>query len=587
MIVPMKRVFILTQAKDAATTVESLRDLGIIHVEHERIPEGGNLDRVRNDLELLEKAIQIIRNYAVSKKVSAIKPADWRGTTEEILQINDHVEDLIQQDRQWQTLIEQLTPWGDFDPQEFQALSRAGIFVRLYEIPVKEIGNLPLDAVVQEIGRKGDIVYAMIVDRKNIELPFSSLALPDVGLFEAKKRKEEGLNEIARLKAQLGKYANVLEALLKEQQRQQDTLCFEEAVTGMGRAEGLTFLKGFCPIDAVPKLEAAAVKYQWATLAVDPTDEDRPPTLLRNPAWVELVMPIFDFMSIIPGYREADVSLCFLLFFSIFFGILIGDAGYGLVFLGLTFWAKKKAGDKADPAPFELMMILSCCAIIWGCLTGTFFGQTLFGKMVRPLWPWLNNDQNMQQLCFMIGVVHLSIAHVWRGIRKWPSPTAFAEGGWLCLVWASYFLAGNMLFNRPLPWFVRYLFYIGPALVVLFNQPQPNFFKRMGLGLGDLFLTVMSMFVDLLSYIRLFAVSLAGLLLADSFNQMLSPLGASNVWAGFLSAIVLVAMHVLNMVLSVIAVLVHGLRLNIFEFSTHLGIEWSGSKYNPLTKIQE
>ena len=114
MIVPMKRVFILTQAKDAATTVESLRDLGIIHVEHERIPEGGNLDRVRNDLELLEKAIQIIRNYAVSKKVSAIKPADWRGTTEEILQINDHVEDLIQQDRQWQTLIEQLTPWGDF-----------------------------------------------------------------------------------------------------------------------------------------------------------------------------------------------------------------------------------------------------------------------------------------------------------------------------------------------------------------------------------------------------------------------------------------------------------------------------------------
>lgn len=187
----------------------------------------------------------------------------------------------------------------------------------------------------------------------------------------------------------------------------------------------------------------------------------------------------------------------------------------------------------------------------------------------------------------MIGVVHLTIAHVWRGLRKWPSWTAFSELGWLSLVWASYFLAGNMLFNQPLPGFIRYLFYIGPALVILFNQPQPNFFKRVGLGLGDLFLSVMSMFVDLLSYIRLFAVSLAGLLLADAFNQMLLPTQAPNFIAGFFSALILVLMHVLNMVLCIIAVLVHGLRLNIFEFSSHLGIEWSGSKYDPLVKTQD
>jgi len=291
-------------------------------------------------------------------------------------------------------------------------------------------------------------------------------------------------------------------------------------------------------------------------------------------------------MNIIPGYREADVSLCFLLFFSVFFGILIGDAGYGLTFLGLTLWARKKAGPQADQTPFELMIILSVCTVIWGALTGTFFGQTLFGKFVRPLWPWVTNDINMQRVCFMIGITHLTIAHVWRGIRKWPALTAWSEIGWLSLLWGSYFLAGNMLFNRPLPGFVRYLFYLGPVMVVLFNQPEKNFLKRVGLGLGDLFLTVMSMFVDLLSYIRLFAVGMAGLLLADSFNQMFSPFTSSNFIAGLISAVVLVVMHVLNMTLSIIAVLVHGLRLNIFEFSSHLGIEWSGGKYSPLRRTE-
>jgi V/A-type H+-transporting ATPase subunit I len=97
----------------------------------------------------------------------------------------------------------------------------------------------------------------------------------------------------------------------------------------------------------------------------------------------------------------------------------------------------------------------------------------------------------------------------------------------------------------------------------------------------------MSMFVDLLSYIRLFAVGMAGLLLADSFNQMLSPLNAPNFIAGFFSALVLVLMHGLNMALSLISVLVHGVRLNIFEFSTHLGIEWSGRKYSPFVKTQD
>jgi V/A-type H+/Na+-transporting ATPase subunit I len=582
MIVLMKKIYLLVQKKDLLSALGILRDAGVLHVEHIQLPKSDRINELQEHCRLLERVISLLTHE--HKQIPQVKADDWRSQAREIMGLAEIIDQIKDAMGKRQTRIEQWEPWGDFSVEDIELLRAKGLSVELVELPERDLSAAPADMVLEPIFIRRGMAHCLAVAKEGAKIPFKTFPLPHVGLNRMKEAQVQAKERIKEAEHQLIADSKYLDQFKEISIQTGDELNFQKVYAGKGEAEMLSYIRGFCPEDLCPLLEKLSRREQWALLMEDPAPEDDVPTLLRNPKWVQLVNPLFDFMNIIPGYREMDVSLSFLLFFSVFFGILIGDAGYGVTFFGLTLWARKKLGPKADRAPFELMLILSSCAIIWGLLTGTFFGQALFGKFVRPLWPWITNDINMQRLCFMIGVVHLTVAHVWRGMRKLPSWGVVSEVGWLSLLWASFFLANNMLFNDPLPGFVKYFFYIGPALVVLFNQPQRNFFKRIGLGLGDLFLTVMSMFVDLLSYVRLFAVGMAGLLLADSFNQMLSPGAAPNFIVGFITALILVAMHALNMILSVIAVLVHGLRLNIFEFSTHLGLEWKGNKYSPFRR---
>lgn len=586
MIVSMKRIFVVAQSKDAKTTLVSLRDLGAVHVEHERLPEGVSLDHVRGALSLLDQAIQTVRNYSGSHKIAQRPVADWRSTAEEILKVEDDLEEAIVQDRERQAVIDQFAPWGDFDPRKVKQLAQSGVYVRFYEIPSKEMAKIPAEAVTEMIGRKGEVLYVMVVSRKELTLPFVSLILPGEGLSEARQKKEAGLKRIAELKTRLQQYVGVLEGLLKARQRLSEEFRFEEALSGMGQKEDLVFVKGFCPVDAVEKISDAAKKNKWAVLLADPAEGEQPPTLLRNPAWVGLINPVFNFMGILPGYREMDVSVPFLFFFSLFFGILVGDGGYGILFLLLTIFAQRKAGAKVtDKTPFFLFYVLSFSAILWGTLTGTFFGQTLF-TFIKPVAPWLNKMENMQALCFVIGLTHLTLARIWRIVILWPSPKIMAELGWICFLLGSYFLTRMILLDAPLPALAYYALIAGAVLVVLFNSPGKNIFMTILNGIMSL-PGATNMFMDLMSYIRLFAVGAASVTLADAFNQMVLGIGFNNVLAGLGAAVILALGHLLNVVLSLMGVFVHGIRLNVLEFSNHIGLEWQGVKYEPLCRQEK
>ena len=153
----------------------------------------------------------------------------------------------------------------------------------------------------------------------------------------------------------------------------------------------------------------------------DPGPDDNVPTLIRHPKWVKPIKAVFDVIGILPGYKEVDISAVFLLFFSIFFAMLIGDAGYGLLFLIATLAAKFKLRD-APSYPFTLMGILSGGTIVWGVLTGNYFGVQAGGPLSKLSIDWLNNDNNLMGLCFLIGAIHLTIAHVWNAIKSSTHP---------------------------------------------------------------------------------------------------------------------------------------------------------------------
>ncbi len=115
-----------------------------------------------------------------------------------------------------------------------------------------------------------------------------------------------------------------------------ERISFEEVNADMGLEDAFAYLSGFVPVDRIDNLKKSASENSWALVMKDPEEEEMPPTLLRNPKWVTMIKSLFSFLDITPGYREADISMFFLMFFTVFVAMIVGDAGYGLVFLGMT-----------------------------------------------------------------------------------------------------------------------------------------------------------------------------------------------------------------------------------------------------------
>ena len=413
-------------------------------------------------------------------------------------------------------------------------------------------------------------------------MPFEIVKLPSAGLGEMNAQQEQDQEKVEQISSKLAEYHCCVESLKKIAKERQDVLRFEEVETGMREDEELAVLKGFCPADVCRDIEKKAKKERWGILFEDPSEEDRVPTLIRNPKWVGLIKPVFDFIDIAPGYKEYDISLFFLLFFSLFVGMLIGDAGYGMLFVLSIAWAHFKFGKKMqDRMPLYLAYVLSGCVVVWGMLTGTFFGQQWLAQTsFAPVLPWLKSNENIQLFCFTLGAVHLSVAHVWRTIQKFPSPRFLSDVGWLALLWGMFFMARTLILGASLSGFAGNLLIGGAVLVVFFTRPNINPLKAIGPGLGDLALNVVNTFTDVVSYIRLFAVGLATVAVADATNAMASEVG------GIAFFIILLIGHVINVVLALMAILVHGLRLNVLEFSGHLNMEWAGFNYVPFKKTK-
>jgi V/A-type H+-transporting ATPase subunit I len=356
----------------------------------------------------------------------------------------------------------------------------------------------------------------------------------------------------------------------------------------MRNEEKFSLIQGFCPEQEVPKIISLAKKNNLGYLIETPSQDEEPPTLIKNPKWLTMVNPIFEFINTLPGYAEFDISAVFLLFFSIFFAMIVGDAGYGLLFFMATFFIRKKFKN-IPPQPFHLMYVLSIATIVWGAISGTWFSFEQIAKLpvinslvINKVNSFAKESQLfVMYLCFVIGVVHLTIGHIMKYIREINSVNSLTQLGWISILWGLFFLAGTLILNKPFPVFAKYLLIVGVTTVLIFSNFQKNIIKGIALSFVDTFLGCTGGFSDIISYLRLFAVGSASVAIASSFNTMAIGGGTSNVIGGIIAAFIIFFAHALNITLSFLAVIVHGLRLNMLEFSGHLGMQWSGHKYEP------
>lgn len=603
MIVPMKKIAIIVQSEESGRALQRLRSLGALHLEHQSPPSGKNIDSIKDDIASLDKVVNILSSPELAGK-SGVRGVrflkDWRFTAQHILttvarvdHLNEYSRSLIAQVAAWEN-------WGDFDPGALLSLSDKGVNIKLCRIPVKELPDMSEKIIVKKIFTSKETAYCALISREKIALPdcaktnvrqaglpYKDEGLPKMSLTEMRARLTENDDIIRILKETLRKYTCYLDRYLEIRKAVRKEFEFHEALRGMGDAGRLAYVVGYAPRDRVAALKDRAKSERWGISITDPSPEDEVPTLLRNPAWIAMINPVFKLLNMVPGYEELDISFWFLIFFSVFFGMLIGDAGIGLIFIILTIFAQARFGKGGkNRSVYYLFYVLSLCAIIWGLLTGTIFGQEWLNAWYKPLVPALRDNRNIQALCFLIGGVHLSIAHIWRAVRKAPSVACLADIGWVLILWGGFFLAMMLVLGESFPAFGSWLFGAGAILVMLFTAPSKNILKSIGAGAGALAANFVNSFTDIVSYIRLFAVGLATIAVADAFNSVAMDIGFGNLFSGIIAALILVVGQALNVVLGPMSVLVHGVRLNVLEFSGHMDIKWSGFKYNPLKEEQ-
>ncbi|MDR1363757.1 MAG: V-type ATP synthase subunit I [Spirochaetaceae bacterium] len=633
----MKKVTLVGLDKFQEENLTKLRELGLIHLKKKDV-QSDVLSRHLERRAALESAAGILRSFTPKKRREFLPPV-----LDDSVDIGSHVLDLstkrkIAQEQIYADTreISRIEKWGDFDPAGFESLVEYGIGLSLYEIPKKAYADLK-DQRVIVFGRDKLNVYCASESPLEGLTPFQ---LPDQSLTDFRGDISRQRKVIEDIEKQLSTLSFQISTIDQEIQELSGVIEFETAKAGMDQVEDcpaampVSCITGFVPAPELGRVKRAAADNGWALYAVDPADGETPPTLIKNNPVVRLIQPLFSFLGTVPGYREYDISPSYLLFFSIFVAMIFGDAAYGCIIFIVSIIAglsvKRKTGRMPEAA--KLFTWLGFCIIVWGGINGTWFSipyeslppflQALvipqfnsgvaleaFPGILKKLFKipaeQPNNTAywNIQFLCFSIAIIQLVYAHL-KNIKKLlPSLVALAQLGWLVMMIGLYFLVLSMLLKVALPDFAVYFIGIGLGVYFIFAEqtggnPFANVLRSFSNFLPT-FLNAVGSFADIISYIRLFAVGLAGSAIAQSFNSMsaigglLSSGGAGasilEIVLKFAAAIlILIFGHGLNLMMNALSVIVHGVRLNLLEYAgNHLSMEWSGYSYKPFAVKQK
>ncbi|MFW6207259.1 MAG: V-type ATP synthase subunit I [Spirochaetota bacterium] len=614
MIATMKKAYLVALESKRTQTLQQLRDIGVLHLE-EIHGQSEELDDLYKKRAMLERA----KFTLPAEEESSAKHAEDKGIShkeiEEALEIAKRVEQQQEQKSSHREAVdkleremERIEPLGDFDPKDVLALREKGVNLHLLLVSKEKRSKFPDDITQFEVftEKSRSIIAALVNDDSELFEQFPRFELPELSYTEMKQEQERHTKAIERINKEMQKLVKYHQLLQKAIDRFDQDIEFEQVRSGLNEEDELVYLGGFVPEQRIEKLKKGASEHGWALLIREPTPEETIPTMVVNPKPIRIIKPVFNFLGTVPGYFEYDISFYLLFFLTIFFAMIIGDAGYGTILLGTTIYTvvkKKKAGEELSEIQ-KLMMVFGGATVIWGALSGVWFGSQFIAQL--PFFSWLTfepisgfggeaSQQTIKHICFVLGTIQLSIAHIWNFMYRWKDNNrlkAISELGWLSMVLGLYYVVLYLVLDPqkyPIPQFSLYMIFIGLGLVLFLSEQEGNFIKGALKGVANFMpkaLDSISAFSDIISYIRLFAVGLATVEIAKSFNSMAAELGSSVV--GIIGGIVILLIgHGLNMAMAALSVIVHGVRLNLLEFSGHLNMEWTGIPYDPFRNRQE
>lgn len=637
MIVPMKKVSIVVLNKERKEALVQLKKARVVHLETLE-GSGEKLAAYKENAANAISALSILGEIKLSGKkqnADSLSNDEIAKKCADVIALSEQKKKLQENISSDTSELERFTYWGELNPDDFTYLREKGIALKMFEIPEDKY-NLIEDGIKTIcVNRFKKTVRFLALDdgaERPAGLPPEAfeVSMPASSTAAISERISNDSQEIAKIESELAESAVYIKQIEAFKKNLESDILFENVYSGMGQEKDgketdLAWLSGFVPVDELDELKSVAAKNAWALAYSDPADDDEVPTKLKNNAFVSLIYPLTDFLGTVPGYREYDISGWFLLFFTVFFGMIFGDGGYGLLVTAAAFiMLVKGAASKKPVSPAAgLMLLLGLATVVWGLVTCTWFGLTpaqlpkwltslsipqisnAYADTVwLPFWAvdtskgTLTSAQNMQIFCFTLAFVQLSVAH-FKGMGRYiKSLKFFGEFGAIMQLWGMFYVVLSMvvsssvfafdevIYGVPIGKVSVLMIAIGFALSFVFANYDGSVIESIMAsvkGIISVLLGVVNIFSDIVSYIRLWAVGLAGAAISNTVNTMAGPiLGHAILFAAAL--LLLVFGHGLNMVLNLLSVIVHGVRLNTLEFSTHLGMSWSGFKYSPFSE---
>ncbi|MFA5559056.1 MAG: V-type ATP synthase subunit I [Methanofastidiosum sp.] len=419
-------------------------------------------------------------------------------------------------------------------------------------------------------------------------------SIGNVGDIGIQKKIVASLDDLVSSKSELEKQRNIfkdqMEFTIKEKSayllQYEDFLSSEiekmEAPLRFTTTKNTFIVEGWVPEKKYQELESILMKRFGDRVNLDKikySDEEPVPVEFKHPSPVkpfELLLELFEY----PKTREIDPTFAIFITFPLFYGIMLGDIGYGLVIFFASLFMKTKFKTEGWKMILGILEYSSIYTMAFGFIYGEFFGFNIFHLLTieeilglpMPILDRIVDFMPIMILSISIGVIHVLLGLVFGFINVCRvhnlKEAILKKGGWIVLIFSIVFLASSIYFPGILLYFGVGLLLVSIVLLVV----------------GDGFIGLIEIFgimSNILSYVRLMAIGLSSVGIAIVINSIvvdiIFPMGGVFVLLGYS---VLIVGHIGNILLGILACFLHALRLHYVEFFTKF-YEGGGIKYKP------
>lgn len=593
MVTEMTKYDFILLSGDADAFLEKLQSVGVVDITRSMKPIDEKSEKLSARAEIYRKAISALKEIEKADDPGQ-KPTDFAVEVVETVRDKDAIEAQLPQLRKD---ADELVPWGQFDAKSFDRLKEMGLKLHFYKAKAVD-PEWKEQYAISEISNLGGYSFFVVVsDSDDYDFPLKELPAPDRDYAAIQKQiadLEAQVKQKEHRLAQLKWHEPVLQAEMDKTLSKLDLHLAH--VSGEKAAEDyITVFEGFAPAENEPALHDMLEKENILYLVDKAKVDDNPPIKLKNNKFVSKFELLTDMYGR-PKYDEFDPTVFISIFFMLFFAFCMGDAGYGLVLILAGILLKKKM-----PSIASLGIVLGIATTVIGLLFHTFFSMDMLE------WSWIPEGvkkcmvpkqifgfDGTMVLAILVGIVHICLAMIvktYQSTKVKGFANSLATWGWTLLIVGGVIVGGLALMgviDKALTkWIVIVIGCLSALGIFFLNDLHRNPLLNVGSGLWETYNTATGLLGDVLSYLRLYALGLAGAKLGEAFNAIgLQALGDGGArWIAFI-LIVLVG-HTLNVAMCVLGAFVHPLRLNFLEFFKNSGYEGSGRRYKPLTQNNE